>query len=71
MYDILQLNEMIMPDLQEIASKLKLKKTSKLEKHELVLAIIEEQARQGGLNAEADDKPKRKRLVGEKKSASA
>ena len=37
MYDILQLNEMILPELRDISEKLKIKGTEKLEKQELIL----------------------------------
>jgi transcription termination factor Rho len=56
MYDILQLNEMILPELKEIADNLKLKGTQKLEKQDLIHKILDAQA----LKAEAsvdDDKP--------------
>lgn len=44
MYDILQLNEMILPELREIAAKLKVKGSDKLEKQELILKILDAQA---------------------------
>ena len=56
MYDILQLNEMILPELKEIADNLKLKGTQKLEKQDLIHKILDAQA----LSADAstvDDKP--------------
>jgi transcription termination factor Rho len=56
MYDILQLNEMILPELKEIADHLKLKGTQKLEKQDLIHKILDGQA----LSADAstvDDKP--------------
>jgi len=59
MYDILQLNDMILPELRETAEKLKIKDYNKLEKQELILKILDAQA----LNPEiqnASDKPKDK-----------
>jgi transcription termination factor Rho len=56
MYDILQLNEMILPELKGIADTLKLKGTQKLEKQDLIHKILDAQA----LTADAsdvDDKP--------------
>jgi transcription termination factor Rho len=56
MYDILQLNEMILPELKEIADTLKLKGAQKLEKQDLIHKILDAQA----LTADAasiDDKP--------------
>lgn len=44
MYDILQLNDMILPELKEIADKLKIKGTDKLEKQELILKVLDAQA---------------------------
>ena len=59
MYDILQLNDMIFPELREIADKLKIKASEKLEKQELILKILDAQA----LNPDAQEeaaKPKDK-----------
>ena len=44
MYDILQLNDMLVPELKEIAEKLKVKNGKKLVKQDLVLAILDAQA---------------------------
>lgn len=44
MYDILQLNDMILPELKEVAEKLKIKGNDKLEKQELILKILDAQA---------------------------
>ena len=51
MYDILQLNDMILPELREVAEKLKIKASEKLEKQELILKILDAQA----LNPEAQE----------------
>ncbi len=44
MYDILQLNEMLVPDLKEIADKLNIKDYRKLDKQDLIYKILDEQA---------------------------
>lgn len=44
MYDILQLNEMLVPDLKEIAEKLNIKDYRKLDKQDLIYKILDEQA---------------------------
>ena len=56
MYDILQLNEMILPELKEIADNLKLKGTQKLEKQDLIHKILDAQALSADTSA-VDDKP--------------
>src|ERR1700722_18753321 len=44
MYDILQLNDMILPELRELADKLKVKGSDKLEKKDLILKVLDAQA---------------------------
>ena len=44
MYDILQLNDMILPELREIADKLRIKGFEKLEKQDLILKVLDAQA---------------------------
>ena len=51
MYDILQLNDMILPELREVAEKLKIKASDKMEKQDLILKILDAQA----LNPEAQE----------------
>jgi transcription termination factor Rho len=51
MYDILQLNDMILPELKEVAEQLKIKGAEKLEKQDLILKILDAQA----LNPEVQD----------------
>ncbi len=58
MYDILQLNDMILPELKEIADKLKIKGTDKLEKQELILKVLDAQAL--STDAATTEKPKEK-----------
>ncbi|HLK26959.1 MAG TPA: transcription termination factor Rho [Puia sp.] len=62
MYDILQLNDMLVPELLDIAEHLKIPNAKKLDKQELVYKILDKQA-VDSKNDAADDKPKRKRIV--------
>ena len=66
MYDILQLNDMLVPELLDIAEQLKIPNSKKLDKQELVYKILDKQAlspSEKSDNADGDDKPKRKRIV--------
>ncbi len=66
MYDILQLNDMLVPELLDIAEQLKIPNSKKLDKQELVYKILDKQAltpSEKSAGAEDDDKPKRKRIV--------
>jgi transcription termination factor Rho len=65
MYDILQLNDMLVPELLDIAEQLKIPNVKKLDKQELVYKILDKQAlTSNDSKAEAvDDKPKRKRII--------
>ena len=53
MYDIQKLNDMILPELQEIAAELRIKGADKLEKSDLVNKILDAQA--AGASKEAAD----------------
>ena len=55
MYDILQLNEMLVPELKEVAEKLELKGYKKLSKQDLIYKILDHQAIIGG-NGDAEEK---------------
>ena len=55
MYDILQLNEMILPELTDIAESLKIKGVQKLEKQDLIHKILDAQALTDA--PAGDDKP--------------
>ncbi|MDB5281734.1 MAG: transcription termination factor Rho [Bacteroidota bacterium] len=64
MYDILQLNDKILPELREIAEKLKIKGFEKLEKQDLILKVLDAQALNPGVQEETHktrDKTKRPR----------
>lgn len=65
MYDILQLNDMLVPELLDIAEQLKIPNAKKMEKQELIYKILDSQAITGSKAAPDDsDKPKqRKRII--------
>jgi transcription termination factor Rho len=65
MYDILQLNDMLVPELLDIAEELKIENARKLNKQELVYKILDRQAVVGSQkkSAPTGEKPKRKRIV--------
>ncbi len=64
MYDILQLNDMLVPELLDIAEELKIENAKKLDKQGLIYKILDKQAVMGSQQKEdASDKPKRKRIV--------
>jgi transcription termination factor Rho len=65
MYDILQLNDMLVPELLDIAEELKIPNAKKLSKQDLVYKILDSQAianSKGGNNDDAS-KGKRKRII--------
>jgi transcription termination factor Rho len=66
MYDILQLNDMLVPELLDIAEELKIDNPKKLDKQGLIYKILDKQAvmsSQKKTGAESTEKPKRKRIV--------
>jgi transcription termination factor Rho len=63
MYDILQLNDMLVPELLDIAEQLNIPNTKKMDKQELVYKILDSQAIAGSKGGSADDKGKRKRII--------
>lgn len=65
MYDILQLNDMLVPELLDIAEQLKIPNSKKLDKQALVYKILDSQAIAGAKNSNAqpEDKGKRKRII--------
>jgi transcription termination factor Rho len=63
MYDILQLNDMLVPELLDIAEQLKIQGAKKLDKQKLVYEILDKQAIDTKSDS-SDDKPKqRKRII--------
>ena len=63
MYDILQLNDMLVPELLDIAEQLKITNPKKLGKQELVYKILDSQAIAGAKGAKPSDDGKRKRII--------
>ncbi len=62
MYDILQLNDMLVPELLDIAEQLKIPQAKKLSKQDLVYKILDSQAIANSKGAAAND-GKRKRII--------
>ena len=63
MYDILQLNDMLVPELLDIAEQLKIPNAKKLAKQDLVYKILDGQAIAGSKGAAANTDGKRKRII--------
>ena len=65
MYDILQLNDMLVPELLDIAEQLKIPNAKKLSKQDLVYKILDGQAIKASekKGADGEDKHKRKRII--------
>ncbi|MBX7162583.1 MAG: Rho termination factor N-terminal domain-containing protein, partial [Saprospiraceae bacterium] len=55
MYDILQLNDMLVPELKDIAQKLGITHLQKLSKQDLIYRILDQQALAGGKKSDADN----------------
>ena len=66
MYDILQLNDMLVPELLDIAERLDINDARKLDKQGLIYKILDKQAVTGAGSksaANSEEKPRRKRIV--------
>ncbi|MEO6720735.1 MAG: transcription termination factor Rho [Ferruginibacter sp.] len=64
MYDILQLNDMLVPELQDIAEQLSIPNFKKIDKQELIFKILDNQATMNTEGKSGDgEKPKRKRTI--------
>ena len=64
MYDILQLNDMLVPELLDIAEQLNIPNAKKLDKQGLVYKILDGQAVAGAKNnAGGEEKGRRKRII--------
>lgn len=65
MYNILQLNDMLVPELLDIADQFKILNAKKLEKQDLMHKILDKQAvvAVDKVSSASDDKPKRKRAI--------
>ena len=69
MYDILQLNDMLVPELLDIAEQLKIPNSKKLDKQELVYKILDKQALSPNEKSDgADSGSKRNRSINNKKN---
>jgi len=64
MYDILQLNDMLVPELQDIAAQQNITNVQKLDKQELIYKILDKQSVMNTTEKTNDgEKPKRKRIL--------
>ena len=64
MYDILQLNDMLVPELLDIAEQLNIPNAKKLDKQGLIYKILDNQAIAGAKTGSAtEEKGKRKRII--------
>lgn len=64
MYDIAQLNEMLVPELKDIADQLSIPHAQKTDKQDLIYKILDRQAiAESGAKASATEKGKRRRIV--------
>lgn len=63
MYDILQLNDMLVPELLDIAEQLKIAGSKKLDKQQLIYKILDKQAVMESEAKAPDEKGKRRRIV--------
>lgn len=65
MYDILQLNDMLVPELLDIAEQLSIANAKKLDKQELIYKILDKQAivNSAGAADKAEEKTRRRRVV--------
>lgn len=81
MYDILQLNELLLPELKHVAEKLDIKGISKLSKQDLIYKILDAQAVNPPTDSEdkptkssnntTPNKPRKRKTVSEKKDNSS
>jgi len=63
MYDITQLNDLLVPELHDIAEELKIPNSKKMNKQELVSTILEKQSNMATDKNSGAEKPKRKRIL--------
>ena len=64
MYDILQLNDMLVPELQDIATQQNISNAQKLDKQELIYKILDKQSVMNNTDKTSEgEKPKRKRII--------
>jgi transcription termination factor Rho len=70
MYDILQLNDMLMPELLDMAEQLQIKGTKGLEKQDLIYKILDKQAVSSSEKEDTTKKKRTKKVVTVKTSTS-
>jgi len=63
MYDILELNKMLLPELREIAKSMNIKKVESLKKQELIYKILDQQAINASRSAGEDRKKETQKSV--------
>lgn len=63
MYDILQLNDLLVPELLDIAEQLQIPNAKKLNKQDLIYKILDKQSIMNAGAKTEEAKPKRKRIV--------
>ena len=63
MYDISQLNDLLVPELQDIAEQLNISNSKKLSRQDLIEKILETQSTMNTEKKNEGEKPKRKRIV--------
>ncbi len=63
MYDISQLNDLLVPELHDIADQLSIKTSKKAEKTDLIQLILDKQASMSTEKTNDAEKPKRKRIL--------
>ena len=63
MYDLEQLNDLLVPELHDIADELKIPHSKKMNKQELVSTILEKQTNMAPEKNTEGEKPKRKRIT--------
>jgi transcription termination factor Rho len=63
MYDILQLNDMLLPELLDIAEELKIVNARKLGKQDIIYKILDKQAIMASEHTAKNDTGKRKRII--------
>jgi transcription termination factor Rho len=63
MYDTLQLNDMIVPELLDIAEQLKIPNAKKLDKRDLITKILDGQTESAPAKNGEDEKRRRRRII--------
>lgn len=69
MYDILELNSKLLPDLKEIAKQLNIKRVDSLKKQDLIYRILDEQALQAATATPQKETSPRRKMEGPRKEA--